>query len=508
VKLAVSTADLLRETNLPPLSSWRIGRAQPTRAKAWRPLPNDLPGLFRGFDHGPRIAPPTTTPPSGGPSTTEAAPPVGGVAGFEKMSTDELRSFEQAASSGSKRGHAALAKPAPAREASFEEDTGADMMQAELSDDEGGADGYASDMDMKTPMRTVAFDDAPTASAAMVPMAPGAPPPPPQARARSGLSFGGMVGGGGRAEMAKKDAGVIRVKDELPTRWRTAYMRMAGAQEQQRGHLVPLEPIARLAWLLDAHDVDGAGRAELQRAVRALVEAQRRLEHTPLPKGTAALLGTHFFAVFEAREKTDVPGDGTYYRVEVRRDDGPAQLEHRCVPRESNDVWRYCKLDVKGAPLPAGPLAVYEDGAFKVNARLDGTGGGKALEINLGVDPDVRIVGRTVHTNQLEKGLMSSTTRVEHKVKVDVRSTRHQPAQVVLYDRLPVPAENVKDVTVSMVEERPPAKRTNKDAFGNEVLGGLEWRVTVMPGEVQSVAHTYAVDLPAKTELDGGNRRE
>jgi uncharacterized protein (TIGR02231 family) len=242
--------------------------------------------------------------------------------------------------------------------------------------------------------------------------------------------------------------------------------------------------------------------------LRALLDAQKRLEQAPLPHGTTALLGTHFFAVLSAQERTDVPGDGTFYRVEVRRDEGPAVLEHRAVPRESSDVWRFCKLELKGAPLPAGPLAVYEDGAFKVRTRLDPSATTQTLDINLGVDPDVRVVGRTVHTDQQEKGLVSQTSRVTHKVKLEVRSSRREPVALALFDRLPVPADNVKDITVAVVEEKPPMKRTNKDATGAEVSGAVEWRTTMMPGDLFTVSYTYAIDLPAKAELEGGNRRE
>ena len=224
------------------------------------------------------------------------------------------------------------------------------------------------------------------------------------------------------------------------------------------------------------------------------------------------MLGTHFPSVMQAQAATDVPGDGTFYRVEVREDRSPATTEHKAVPRESNDVWRTCRLEIGGAPLPPGPMAVYEDGAFKVNARLDtgaarvaGSGG---VDVNLGVDPDVRVMSRVVHVNQSEKGLVSSTSRVEHKVRMEVRSTRKQPATVVLYDRLPPPADNVKDVLVNVVEEKPPIKRTGKDAFGNEGHGGFEWRITVMPGATHNVDFAYTIDLPAKAELEGGNRRE
>jgi uncharacterized protein (TIGR02231 family) len=340
---------------------------------------------------------------------------------------------------------------------------------------------------------------------AMAEMMPAAAKSAP--RMRGGFAFGG----GGGARRSDEDSGavpVVHTEAELPPRLRTAYMRMAAPEEKQRGSLLPLNITARLAWLLDAHDVDASGRATLQLAIEELKRAQQRLESQPLPRGTTSLLGTHFPAVMSARTPTDVPGDGTFYRVEVRVDEGAAAIEHKAVPRESNDVWRTCRLEVTGAPLPAGPLVVYEDGAFRVNARLDGSGGGKPLDVNLGVDPDVRIISRTVHVNQSEAGIVSSKSKVVHKVKMEVRSTRKEPAKIVLFDRLPVPADTVKDVVVNVVEEKPPIKRTNKDAAGNEVTGAFEWRLTVMPGDTQLVDFSYAIELPAKTELEGGNRRD
>ena len=313
----------------------------------------------------------------------------------------------------------------------------------------------------------------------------------------------GFGGGGARAD----EGGVVRAQTELPPRWRTASMRMAGADEPQRGSLLPLDAIARLSWLLEAHDVDGVGRSELRRAITALQEAQRRMEQAPLPRGTSLLLGTSLQSVMRATAATDVPGDGTFYRVEVRVDEGAGVVEHRAVPRASNDVWRTCHLDVKAA-LPPGPLAVYEDGAFKVNARLDMQPNKPGVDVNLGIDPDVRIMARTVHLRQAEKGLMSQTSRVEHDVDVEVRNTRKEPARIILHDRLPVPADNVKEVVVQVIEEKPPITRTDRDAAGHEVKGAFEWRVTIMPGDTQKLALKYAIDLPAKAELEGGNRRE
>ena len=504
VTLAVSTADLLRESTLPTLGSWRMGRAQPPAARGYRPLPSDLPTLFWGYDKQPRRPAKPEAPPPPPP------PPGNEPRQFEKATTDEVKSFE------------AERTDAMAKLALHDDDSAGELLREMDGDDEvelGAAPAdegavFADEKTLPTPREELAVTRSGMVAPAAAPARRSMTLPKPS-QPRAGILAPGVpalfardrerAGGGGAAAM--------RAPAELPPRWRTAYLRMCGPDEPRRGALAALDPMERLAWLLEAHDVEGEGeranvRAELRRAVDALQAAQQRLLHAPLPRGTSALLGTHFPSVLVAAGTTDVPGDGAFYRVAVRTDEGAARIEHRAVPRAANDVWRFCRLDVQGPPLPAGPLAVYEDGAFRVTTQVHGTGGGKVLDLNLGVEPDVRVVTRTVHVNQAEKGLMSQTSRVEHQLHLEIRSTGPKPVNLVVWDRLPVPADNVKDVSVQLVEERPPAKRSNKDAAGNDLAGALEWHLTVMPGETARVDYKYVIDLPAKAELEGGNRRE
>ncbi len=480
VALSVSTADLSRSTALPTLSSWRMGRAQADVAKAWRALPSDLPQLFFGYDRGARHsapdrepAPPPPPPPAapehlmddnddgvalGAMRPNDASGSFGAGADFESLKSDELRSFER---QGTPRLARTMAKPRP--DSSVE---GADEV-------------------LRAPAPTML-------------MAPSAP----KGAAGTSLRL--------RKEHVLAEPEPLAVHAALPQRWRTAYLRMAGPDEAQRGTLLPLDPIARLGWLLDAHDADDDARAELGRAIDALKRAAQQLTHAPLPQGTQALADApgRALARLTARERTDVACDGSFYRVVVRTDDVTAALEHHVVPRLSNDAWRLCKLDIRGAPLPAGPLAVYENGAFVVTAQLTAVGGGSSVDVNLGVDPDVRVVGRTVKTQQLEKGLVSQTSAVEHRVTIEVRSSKTTPTTLVLHDRVPVPADNIKDVAVQLLDGSPPPTRTNTDPVGAVMPGGLLWRTTLMPNTTFVVEHNYAITLPAKSELVGGNRRE
>ncbi len=478
VELRVSTADLRRETTLPVLHSWRLGRAQPARAKGFRPLPSDLPGLFSGWDRfplGPASAPPTTT---------QATKATGRRARTERAEVEE-----EGVLSLDEHTDAALAKY----------DTGAAAEPEPLAGKRkgGGVLGAVMAASVALPSQAQAFSSAPGGSPLRAAAAPSAmlfskdqsamPLPPPAPRPV--------------------------VVDELPPRLRTSSLRMAAADEgtHLRGLLLPLDPLQRLEWLLDAADVAAgdATKAELRRAIAALEQARRQLLGRPLPRGTAAVGGGGAAAIFgtAALTKTSIPGDGNDHRVEVHEEEGDAAILHLAVPRESLDVWRACRFKAQ-QPLPTGPVQVYEEGAFVVAGRVEGGGGGKPLTFNLGVDPDVRIKARTPHTHQSEKGLMGGTTQIEQKVLVEVRSSRKVPVRLSLYERMPIVEENQKDVVVSALTSKPPAVRTDKGPNDEELKGGLRFDLSLMPGDLAVVEHSYTITLPAKSELVGGNRRE
>ncbi len=481
VSLAVSTSRLSRAQTLPTMHSWRLGRAQAARLKGYRPLPSDLPTLFSGWDRFPQppkggvskakppprpepapevtmpmpMAPP---PPPPIPSTFSGMPPAPAMAPAPMMQgappSGAPPRAELSRSAAPMRKRAAKLRDVEREESAVFDDDEAPMMMAMA--DEGG-DGFFA------------------------------------------------AGGGGRGGMSAP-----AVVDELPPQLRTAGLRMAFADEgSSRGLLLSMSLRDRLAWLLDTADISGddadARRSEVLRAVSALEAAEQRLRSRALPPGTRRVSGSQA-RVFQGASRTSIVGDGADHRVEVHRERGPATIVHHAVPREALDVWRICRYAPTGA-LPAGPVQVYDDGAFVVAGNVDASAGA-TMSFNLGIDPDIKIEARTPHVQQSEKGLMSGTSHVEHRVVTELRSTKSSPATLTVFDRLPVPDDDAKDVSVVLNSSAPPLKRDNLGPRGEKLDGGVSCTVTLMPGATATLEHTYTVTLPAKLEVVGGNRRE
>lgn len=457
-EVRVATADLTRETRAPALRSWRIGTAQAPPQPAWRPLPADLPSLFTGYDT------------AGGRRQSPRGPEPAKPKARDLIAAAIAEEVEPALALG--------APPEVAR-----------------SLPPGGPPRPSA-----PPPPPMAMPAAPARAEAFA-----APVMAPAAKRSGGLGFGG--GGGGPTFDVV--GGQVRPPDDQGPgrRLRHAWLRLAGPDEEGRGRLYPVDPVTHLWSLVEDHGV--ADVDSLRRAVDAIREAARRLLQSPTPPGTRALPADGFHHTFTADGRHDVPGDGHWHRVPAQQAEAPAETEYRAVPRESGEVFRYCRLRLGGGtPYPAGPLHVYIDGGFRVTATLDGTGGGQALELNLGQEAAIRVMDRIAHVRQQDKGLMSQTTQVEHAVSLRVRSALQTPARIVLFDRLPVPAQEQTDVAVELVHSEPAAERTNRGPRDEHLEGGLRWSLQVPAGGTVDLRYTYQIAFPAKMEIAGGNRRE
>jgi hypothetical protein len=493
VELLLSTADLVRETTLPVLRSWRIGRAQPPALRAFRPLPSDLPSLFAGYDQGPR--PPRPTPPTPLPPPALRPPPPA----FPSVAAALDDAFDEDTDGGNAdRGsraapvvYGALAPPPPPM-------------------------AFAMPSGMPMPSRPPAPGAAPQSqSMPSMEMQRAAMPSAKRARGRmreesessAEMSLGmASFGSGGGGDGDGDD--VTRTTTELPPRLRNAYLRLRGADEHQRGTLTPLSMFEHLAWLVEAHDTSPEVRAALQRAVDALTRAAALMQgRTRAEPSFSAATSLSFEPPQRARGVVEVASDGSDVRVALGTFELPFSLEHHAVPRMSNDVWRVCQVKAPGVSLPPGPLTVYEDGRFVVNGALDAAG--LRLTLNLGIDIDVRVLSRIATMGQSEKGLMTQTTVVEHTVKTELRSTKSVPVRMVVFDRVPVAGSDIdKLVVVKLGSSTPPLKRTDRSPQDTPLEGGTRVELTLMPGDTTTIEHRYTIELPGKSELEGGNRRE
>lgn len=513
VKLSLSTADLLRTTELPELKSVRIGRKQADPiARAWRAAPTGAEMLFEGLDR-----------------TLENEPgdlPI--AAAFGRVSDQRARML---APRGGKGAPQREGKPAPPPSPKPMKSRPAEPPMAERS---RAASAPSSTSPMLPP------------SAPVMAMPPPAPPSSISLDMKVGAAGGGMPmnrpgAAPMRKESSRKDAssadkadgsypdagppmeeslaGLDRA-DDMPesesrrapraTRPDPATMRysdlvMAAWNDEgyERGKLRPMTTRDRLrgvseekADTVESLMVEAGERAEQARYADFPGETQRPEESS----------GSYDYR-YDAEGLVDVPSDGRIHSVPLFGRRAPVATTLVVVPRESPQAVRVAALkNPLEAPLLQGPAEIYLEDEFLVMSPIRTVPAGAELKIGLGIEEALK-VARNAHFDEEKAGLLGGSATLAHKVEIEVASRLAVPARVEIRERVPVKDDENRDVEITVAEAVPPWEDFDQ-ADTSRIKGGKRWRFSLGAGEVKKISYTYTLKIDAKNEVVGGNRRE
>jgi hypothetical protein len=479
VRLVLSTAAPMTWTELPELSSIRIGRAQPTPAArtGFRPPPQGAASLFADYDRERyallrRLPEPSsyTLPVLAAPMDIEALP---AFASAPPSDGGGIRTF-----------------------GSFHESEDSEVMAAAEMDD---------DIVMEKSVAFVEEEAPPLPAPAAMPRRAMAPPPAPAM----------MAAPAARRESAKKAArsgagpgGASPTQVGLETVVFT-HLRLASASDTtQRSRLQPLDMRRFYLETLSRFSVEVTFDVM---AVVAEAESRARSVANGAPPGGATdvkNLSSHFDFSYMAETTVDVPSDGVFHSVAVGSRTGEASVLYVAVPREEPHVYR--QAEVKNplpAPMLAGPAEVYVGGEYVLSTTLPTVAPRGDFKLGLGVEQAIRCA-RNTHFREARSGTkIVATTELWHELTIDLVNNLDREISCEVRERIPQPAANA-EVVVEEGTVSPPWEAYTQEERGTPLEGGRRWRLSVPANSTQQLSAQYVVKLYANNELDGGNRRE
>ncbi|MFE6751041.1 DUF4139 domain-containing protein [Kitasatospora purpeofusca] len=459
VRLALSTADLERRTELPKLRSLRIGRSQPAPPPSgWREPPAGLSDLFSAYDAvGPRPVPDRPLLSPGAPLAV-SAPVSPTVAVPPPPPAPVAASFPAPGS---------FPPPAPQAPGGFGPRPGGPGAR-------GGAQGG---------LRAA---DEPSAFAGY-----GGAPMPPEARRV-------------RAARTAEGPGFAEEADFL----------LAGAPAPfgpPPGPPVPDERLLDYPVLeLLGPDGDGDRRGTLQRAFRpgagirtAVGPYGARLQRLPMPPHAVPprVSAGSFDHRFDAAAPADIPSDGTWHTVTIDDIAVSVRPEYVAVPAVEEQVYATLVLTNRTArAVLAGPVEVTVDDEFLLTGALPTLAPGGVRRLGIGVAESVEVTRRT-ELHESTAGMLNSSTVLDHRVRVELANRLGRPVTVEVRERVPVSSD--ADVRI---EERPgwhaPDEPSPECPPGTRLR-----RVDLPPGGRAELDGGYQIRIPAGKAIVGGNRR-
>ncbi|MFF7197386.1 DUF4139 domain-containing protein [Streptomyces sp. NPDC008079] len=460
VRLALSTADLLRRSDLPELRSLRIGRAQQEpQTPGWREPPPGLAELFTGYD-GAAAAHPAASRGPARPSGPGAPRSMNAWLGGVEDDLEEADLSPDLAAGGAY----GPAEPGGAAEAV----------------------GYGGSFGGPVPAPGAAPPPAPLPAAAPMSQAH-AEPATDRARGRSAPVA--------RSARRKTAAPPVPPPSTAPSVDMLDY-----------GRLTVAGP--------DAGAERGTLRPEAAPIATVVTEYRRRAETVGrLPRPAHAVdvrtSAGSFDYRFDTAAPADVVSDGAWHIVPVSEVPVVTESLHVCVPAVDTAVFGTVLVtNTSPHALLAGPADVMVDGDFVLTAALPTLAPGQRQAVGVGVAESVQVARRT-HMRESTAGLRGGTTVLDHTVEIEVANRLPYPVVVEVRERVPVSTD--KDVRIEEHRARPAWTEPEEPLTGQDgsyVRGARVWRVELAPGRTTTLTGGFEVRLPAGKSVVGGNRRK
>ncbi|MFN8606733.1 MAG: DUF4139 domain-containing protein [Vulcanimicrobiota bacterium] len=487
VHLEVSTARRADWKELPELASRRIGRQQTAPARpGWRPAPPNTNSLFADFDRRPQA----TMADRGGfseglfqqassapaPFREAAADPFGGPPAWEP---EEQFSGGLLGSTSSE----SQAAPAPAG-----------MMRKEVAPARSGLikRGAAGQKDMMVRSELML-----RSSPAPAPAAPRMSAPQ---RPDANLTGGGRAprpAGPGWQPVARPEPPSFT----QPTSEQLAFelLYMPGGEEPGRGHLQPRTPLQACLKLWS------------ERFPNAPINARELIEQALIDSSAAELISPPdqliypksvdgFDYLYTGEGVVDLSSDAQFHCVPLLSRPLAAHLLWLVVPKVTCDVFRQANLEsLPDLAVPTGPVDVYAGNDYLATTLLPNVAPGGNFQLGLGVDQSVRVVRNTAF-KETTTGMMNSTTQLRQEVTVEAANQLAREVRLEVQEALPQADSSEARVKLESCE---PGWDSVQDRSGV-----YRWILRIPAGESKKAQLVYSIEMPAKYELVGGNRRE
>ena len=154
------------------------------------------------------------------------------------------------------------------------------------------------------------------------------------------------------------------------------------------------------------------------------------------------------------------------------------------------------------APIEAGRVQLYRDGAYVGDASLPLLLPGADVRMPFGIDDRIRVVVRDEQTESGTRGVVGRQAVNERKRRYEITSFHATALPIEIIDRVPVPQDSA--ITVQVLDGATPP--TVKDLDGK--AGVYLWRLAGAPRKTDTIRHYYSVRYPSDRTLanvEGGD---
>ena len=237
---------------------------------------------------------------------------------------------------------------------------------------------------------------------------------------------------------------------------------------------------------------DSMGAPAMPVPMAAPMEKQARFEGAIIETGG-------FVSEYKIPGPSTVRADGTESKLMIGTFDTENEIRIQVKPQMSTEAYLVAHTKLKGeAPVLAGPVSLFRDGAFVGQAYLPLLRPGQESDLAFGIDDQVSVKHRILKDERSESGVLAKDSVLERNFVTELQNLHNKPVSVIVLETIPVAQD--KQITVSVIEDKTtPGYKKDPD----NVKGLMRWAVPLEPKQKAEVRLGWKVGWPKDQPLSG-----
>jgi len=188
----------------------------------------------------------------------------------------------------------------------------------------------------------------------------------------------------------------------------------------------------------------------------------------------------------------NISSTGKKQRIEITKQDLPAEFEYYCVPKRNTRAYLLAKVpDWEQYNLLSGQSKIYFEDTYVGEAFIDAQNTEDTLSLSLGVDKGI-VIERKQVLDKSRKAFIGGKQTTKKINEITIRNTKNTSVTIEIVDQIPVSKQN--EIKVKLQE--------SSDAILNPLTGELKWKVKLGPGETVVKRFEFEVLFPKNKKID------
>lgn len=214
---------------------------------------------------------------------------------------------------------------------------------------------------------------------------------------------------------------------------------------------------------------------------------------------TAVIETGGFVSEYKIPGPSTVKSDGTQTKLMIGNFDTDNEIRIQVKPQLSTEAYLVAHTKLKGeAPVLAGPVSLFRDGAFVGQAGLPLLRPGQESDLAFGVDDQVSVKRRVLKDERGEAGVLTKDSVLERNFVTELQNLHKKQIEVVLLETIPASQNEQVGVQIVDAATTPGYKQDVKN-----IKGLLRWSVPLQPQQKSEVRLGWKVNWPKGQNLSG-----